>query len=204
MRKKWTVMLAGLMLALTMGNGLASETATVSTADSQLLPKDRQLVADPLNQASDNHSGMEEPIVATGKAVRRPMLHWDSMENAQRTGLAEKSSAAPLVVVHNAVPIIITAADVEARDKVYQTTKTELAPVATIDNSQPVKPTSTTHPSATSQDTVELPPIRAVVQLAAEVSTELPPIQAVPVARIVTIQTQLPDTVELPPVQPVK
>ena len=117
MRKKRTMLLAGLALALSAGNGLAAETATVSTVDSQQLFKAKRLVTDPSKQSGANHQGAEEKITDARPVVQRPLLHWDSLEDAQRTQLAVKTSAAPLVVVHKAVPIIITAADVEAQEK---------------------------------------------------------------------------------------
>ena len=254
MRKKRTMLLAGLVLALSAGNGLAAETATVSTVDSQQLFKAKRLVTDPSKQSGANHQGAEEKITDARPVVQRPLLHWDSLENAQRTQLAVKTSAAPLVVVHKAVPIIITAADIEAPEKAARRkNKNDLVPVVepvgTLEGNQGVKPAGTTpaltatvppvparsaaitaaaavstvsagtlpasekkvpavQSSSVTQDTVELPPIRAIIEPSASqavvTSVELPPIQPVASARSAAAQSRSVETVELPPVQPVR
>ena len=253
MRKKQTVLLAGLALVLSAGNGLAAETTTVSTVDSQQLFKSNQLVTDPSKQTGANHQGAEEKITDARPVVQRPLLHWDSLENAQRTQLAVKTSAAPLVVAHKAVPIIITAADIEAQEKAARRkTKNDLVPVVepvgTLEGNQGVKPAGTTpaltatvppvparsaaaaaaavptvpagtmpasqkkvpavQPSTVAQDTVELPPIRAIIEPSASqavvTSVELPPIQPVASARSAAAQARSAETVELPPIHPVR
>ena len=256
MRKKQTVLLAGLALVLSAGNGLAAETTTVSTVDSQQLFKSNQLVTDPSKQTGANHQGAEEKITDARPVVQRPLLHWDSLENAQRTQLAVKTSAAPLVVVHKAVPIIITAADIEAQEKAARRkNKNDLVPVVepvgTLEGNQGVKPAGTTpaltatvppvparsaaaastaaaavptvpagtmpasqkkvpavQPSTVAQDTVELPPIRAIIEPSASqavvTSVELPPIQPVTSARSAAAQARSAETVELPPIHPVR
>lgn len=259
MRKKQTVLLAGLALVLSAGNGLAAETTTVSTVDSQQLFKSNQLVTDPSKQTGANHQGAEEKITDARPVVQRPLLHWDSLENAQRTQLAVKTSAAPLVVVHKAVPIIITAADIEAQEKAARRkNKNDLVPVVepvgTLEGNQGVKPAETTpaltatvppvparsaaaaataataaaavptvpagtmpasqkkvpavQPSTVAQDTVELPPIRAIIEPSASqavvTSVELPPIQPVASARSAAAQARSAETVELPPIHPVR
>ena len=258
MRKKQTVLLAGLALVLSAGNGLAAETTTVSTVDSQQLFKSNQLVTDPSKQTGANHQGAEEKITDARPVVQRPLLHWDSLENAQRTQLAVKTSAAPLVVVHKAVPIIITAADIEAQEKAARRkNKNDLVPVVepvgTLEGNQGVKPAGTTpaltatvppvparsaaaastaataaaavptvpagtmpasqkkvpavQPSTVAQDTVELPPIRAIIEPSASqavvTSVELPPIQPVASVRSAAAQARSAETVELPPIHPV-
>lgn len=223
MRKKQTVLLAGLALVLSAGNGLAAETTTVSTVDSQQLFKSNQLVTDPSKQTGANHQGAEEKITDARPVVQRPLLHWDSLENAQRTQLAVKTSAAPLVVVHKAVPIIITAADIEAQEKAARRkNKNDLVPVVepvgTLEGNQGVKPAGTmpalqkkvpaVQPSTVAQDTVELPPIRAIIEPSASravvTSVELPPIQPVASARSAAAQARSAETVELPPIHPVR
>ena len=223
MRKKQTVLLAGLALVLSAGNGLAAETTTVSTVDSQQLFKSNQLVTDPSKQAGANHQGAEEKITDARPVVQRPLLHWDSLENAQRTQLAVKTSAAPLVVVHKAVPIIITAADIEAQEKAARRkNKNDLVPVVepvgTLEGKQDVKPAGTmpasqkkvpaVQPSTVAQDTVELPPIRAIIEPSASqavvTSVELPPIQPVASVRSAAAQARSAETVELPPIHPVR
>ena len=256
MRKKQTVLLAGLALVLSAGNGLAAETTTVSTVDSQQLFKSNQLVTDPSKQTGANHQGAEEKITDARPVVQRPLLHWDSLENAQRTQLAVKTSAAPLVVVHKAVPIIITAADIEAQEKAARRkNKNDLVPVVepvgTLEGNQGVKPAETTpaltatvppvparsaaaastaaaavptvpagtmpasqkkvppvQPSTVAQDTVELPPIRAIIEPSASravvTSVELPPIQPVASVRSAAAQARSAETVELPPIHPVR
>lgn len=259
MRKKQTVLLAGLALVLSAGNGLAAETTTVSTVDSQQLFKSNQLVTDPSKQIGANHQGAEEKITDARPVVQRPLLHWDSLENAQRTQLAVKTSAAPLVVVHKAVPIIITAADIEAQEKAARRkNKNDLVPVVepvgTLEGNQGVKPAGTTpaltamvppvparsaaaastaataaaavptvpagtmpasqkkvpavQPSTVAQDTVELPPIRAIIEPSASqavvTSVELPPIQPVASVRSAAAQARSAETVELPPIHPVR
>ena len=256
MRKKQTVLLAGLALVLSAGNGLAAETTTVSTVDSQQLFKSNQLVTDPSKQTGANHQGAEEKITDARPVVQRPLLHWDSLENAQRTQLAVKTSAAPLVVVHKAVPIIITAADIEAQEKAARRkNKNDLVPVVepvgTLEGNQGVKPAGTTpaltatvppvparsaaaastaaaavptvpagtmpasqkkvpavQPSTVAQDTVELPPIRAIIEPSASqavvTSVELPPIQPVASVRSAAAQARSAETVELPPIHPVR
>ena len=223
MRKKQTVLLAGLALVLSAGNGLAAETTTVSTVDSQQLFKSDQLVTDPSKQAGANHQGAEEKITDARPVVQRPLLHWDSLENAQRTQLAVKTSAAPLVVVHKAVPIIITAADIEAQEKAARRkNKNDLVPVVepvgTLEGKQDVKPAGTmpasqkkvppVQPSTVAQDTVELPPIRAIIEPSASqavvTSVELPPIQPVASVRSAAAQARSAETVELPPIHPVR
>ena len=255
MRKKRTMLLAGLALALSAGNGLAAETATVSTVDSQQLFKAKRLVTDPSKQSGANHQGAEEKITDARPVVQRPLLHWDSLENAQRTQLAVKTSAAPLVVVHKAVPIIITAADVEAQEKAARRKITndlvpEVKPGGMLAGNQNMKSAVTTpaltatapvparsaaitaaaavstvsagtlpasekkvpavQSSSVTQDTVELPPIRAIVEpsvsasQAVVASVELPPIQPVASARSAAAQSRSVETVELPPVQPVR
>lgn len=259
MRKKQTVLLAGLALVLSAGNGLAAETTSVSTVDSQQLFKSNQLVTDPSKQAGANHQGAEEKITDARPVVQRPLLHWDSLENAQRTQLAVKTSAAPLVVVHKAVPIIITAADIEAQEKAARRkNKNDLVPVVepvgTLEGNQGVKPAETTpaltatvppvparsaaaaataataaaavptvpagtmpasqkkvpavQPSTVAQDTVELPPIRAIIEPSASqavvTSVELPPIQPVASVRSAAAQARSAETVELPPIHPVR
>lgn len=223
MRKKQTVLLAGLALVLSAGNGLAAETTTVSTVDSQQLFKSNQLVTDPSKQTGANHQGAEEKITDARPVVQRPLLHWDSLENAQRTQLAVKTSAAPLVVVHKAVPIIITAADIEAQEKAARRkNKNDLVPVVepvgTLEGKQDVKPAGTmpasqkkvpaVQPSTVAQDTVELPPIRAIIEPSASqavvTSVELPPIQPVASVRSAAAQARSAETVELPPIHPVR
>ena len=259
MRKKQTVLLAGLALVLSAGNGLAAETTTVSTVDSQQLFKSNQLVTDPSKQTGANHQGAEEKITDARPVVQRPLLHWDSLENAQRTQLAVKTSAAPLVVVHKAVPIIITAADIEAPEKAARRkNKNDLVPVVepvgTLEGNQGVKPAGTTpaltatvppvparsaaaastaataaaavptvpagpmpasqkmvpavQPSTVAQDTVELPPICAIIEPSASqavvTSVELPPIQPVASVRSAAAQARSAETVELPPIHPVR
>lgn len=223
MRKKQTVLLAGLALVLSAGNGLAAETTTVSTVDSQQLFKSNQLVTDPSKQTGANHQGAEEKITDARPVVQRPLLHWDSLENAQRTQLAVKTSAAPLVVVHKAVPIIITAADIEAPEKAARRkNKNDLVPVVepvgTLEGKQDVKPAGTmpasqkkvpaVQPSTVAQDTVELPPIRAIIEPSASqavvTSVELPPIQPVASVRSAAAQARSAETVELPPIHPVR
>ena len=256
MRKKQTVLLAGLALVLSAGNGLAAETTSVSTVDSQQLFKSNQLVTDPSKQTGANHQGAEEKITDARPVVQRPLLHWDSLENAQRTQLAVKTSAAPLVVVHKAVPIIITAADIEAPEKAARRkNKNDLVPVVepvgTLEGNQGVKPAGTTpaltatvppvparsaataataaaavstvpagtmpasqkkvpavQPSTVAQDTVELPPIRAIIEPSASqavvTSVELPPIQPVASVRSAAAQARSAETVELPPIHPVR
>ena len=259
MRKKQTVLLAGLALVLSAGNGLAAETTSVSTVDSQQLFKSNQLVTDPSKQTGANHQGAEEKITDARPVVQRPLLHWDSLENAQRTQLAVKTSAAPLVVVHKAVPIIITAADIEAQEKAARRkNKNDLVPVVepvgTLEGNQGVKPAETTpaltatvppvparsaaaastaataaaavptvpagtmpasqkkvpavQPSTVAQDTVELPPIRAIIEPSASqavvTSVELPPIQPVASVRSAAAQARSAETVELPPIHPVR
>lgn len=223
MRKKQTVLLAGLALVLSAGNGLAAETTSVSTVDSQQLFKSDQLVTDPSKQTGANHQGAEEKITDARPVVQRPLLHWDSLENAQRTQLAVKTSAAPLVVVHKAVPIIITAADIEAPEKAARRkNKNDLVPVVepvgTLEGNQDVKPAGTmpasqkkvpaVQPSTVAQDTVELPPIRAIIEPSASqavvTSVELPPIQPVASVRSAAAQARSAETVELPPIHPVR
>ena len=223
MRKKQTVLLAGLALVLSAGNGLAAETTSVSTVDSQQLFKSNQLVTDPSKQTGANHQGAEEKITDARPVVQRPLLHWDSLENAQRTQLAVKTSAAPLVVVHKAVPIIITAADIEAQEKAARRkNKNDLVPVVepvgTLEGKQDVKPAGTmpasqkkvpaVQPSTVAQDTVELPPIRAIIEPSASqavvTSVELPPIQPVASVRSAAAQARSAETVELPPIHPVR
>lgn len=223
MRKKQTVLLAGLALVLSAGNGLAAETTSVSTVDSQQLFKSNQLVTDPSKQTGANHQGAEEKITDARPVVQRPLLHWDSLENAQRTQLAVKTSAAPLVVVHKAVPIIITAADIEAPEKAARRkNKNDLVPVVepvgTLEGKQDVKPAGTmpasqkkvpaVQPSTVAQDTVELPPIRAIIEPSASqavvTSVELPPIQPVASVRSAAAQARSAETVELPPIHPVR
>ena len=223
MRKKQTVLLAGLALVLSAGNGLAAETTPVSTVDSQQLFKSNQLVTDPSKQTGANHQGAEEKITDARPVVQRPLLHWDSLENAQRTQLAVKTSAAPLVVVHKAVPIIITAADIEAQEKAARRkNKNDLVPVVepvgTLEGKQDVKPAGTmpasqkkvpaVQPSTVAQDTVELPPIRAIIEPSASqavvTSVELPPIQPVASVRSAAAQARSAETVELPPIHPVR
>ena len=252
MRKKQTVLLAGLALVLSAGNGLAAETTTVSTVDSQQLFKAKRLVTDPSKQSGANHQGAEEKITDARPVVQRPLLHWDSLENAQRTQLAVKTSAAPLVVVHKAVPIIITAADVEAQEKAARRKITndlvpEVKPGGMLAGNQNMKSAVTTpaltatapvparsaaaaaaavptvpagtmpasqkkvpavQPSTVAQDTVELPPIRAIIEPSASqavvTSVELPPIQPVASVRSAAAQARSAETVELPPIHPVR
>ena len=181
------------------------------------------------------------------------MLHWDSLEDAQRTQLAVKTSAAPLVVVHKAVPIIITAADVEAQEKAARRKITndlvpEVKPGGMLAGNQNMKSAVTTpaltatapvparsaaitaaaavstvsagtlpasekkvpavQSSSVTQDTVELPPIRAIIEPSASravvTSVELPPIQPVASVRSAAAQARSAETVELPPIHPVR
>ena len=61
---------------------------------------------------------------------------------------------------------------------------------------------------AGSEDTVELPPIRAIIEPSASqagvTSVELPPIQPVASARSAAAEARSAETVELPPIHPVR
>ena len=159
-------------------------------------------------------AGMGE-VDYSGLPGRNARLHWDAVGTAPKAD-AEAGKAAA-TQAPKAVPIIITAADIDAQKKAGKKSPAEVqpavlpqppvAPPAPAVQPQPapvVAPAKTALPAG---NVVELPPIQAVeVKLpavarpaAAKPVVELPPIEKVPAAAASKAQT-----VELPPIQPVK
>ncbi len=159
-------------------------------------------------------AGMGE-VDYSGLPGRNARLHWDAVGTATHAD-AETNKAAALQVP-KAVPIIITAADIDAQKKAGKKATADVkpsqpavmpqlpaAPAAPAVRPQPV-PAKEAVPA---ENVVELPPIQAVevklppaaIPAAAKQVVELPPIEKVPAA----VAASKSQTVELPPIQPVK
>ena len=224
MRKYQVSLLMGLvMLTLSAGTVSAADTAG-ATAESQQKP-----AMNTTKTKTVDARQVEAAAESVGRAVPHPLLHWDSVEKRPHE---IKESDKPLVIVHNAVPIIITAADIDAQNKEAQHQKKgsavipiqpsvpartlpperQPAPIAPpVVKPAPVQQALPAAQTVADRNAVELPPIQPVAQQTAgptvsrpaEKTVELPPIKPVTAARIKAAPVQSADTVELPPIQPV-
>ena len=229
MRKSQGVLLTSLLvLALSAGNVSAADT-TGATVDAQQLFHADKLVTDTAKTKTVDARQVETAAEAVGQAVPHPLLHWDSVEKQPKE---IKKSEQPLVVVHTAVPIIITAADIDAENKEAKhqnksravvpiqppvpvrslPPETQPAPIEPpVVTPKPVQQVLPAMQTSDSHNTVELPPIEPVGQKkagqavkTAEKTVALPPIEPVPAARIKAVAAPTTDTVELPPIRPVQ
>ena len=228
MRKSRVALLTGLLVLTLSAGTVSAADATGATVDAQQLFHADKLVTDTAKTKTVDARKVEAAAEAAGRPVPRPLLHWDSVERQPKEA---KQSAQPAVAVPKAVPIIITAADIDAQNKKehHQAQSSAVVPIQPVVPIRPfpqvqpspieppvVKPTPLQQPAAVSStsdshNTVELPPIQPVIQKAAgqasrpaEKMVALPPIEPVPAASIKAAVVQPAATVELPPIQPVK
>lgn len=157
-------------------------------------------------------AGMGE-VDYSGLPGRNARLHWDAVGTAPHADAETDKKAA--VQVPKAVPIIITAADIDAQKKAGKKAQAEVQQPAVMPQSPaaPAAPAVRPQPvpakeAVPAENVVELPPIQAVevklppaaIPAAAKQVVELPPIEKVPAA----VAASKSQTVELPPIQPVQ
>lgn len=156
-------------------------------------------------------AGMGE-VDYSGLPGRNARLHWDAVGTATHADAETNKAAA--VQVPKAVPIIITAADIDAQKKAGKKATADVKPSQPAVMPQlPAAPAVRPQPvpakeAVPAENVVELPPIQAVevklppaaIPAAAKQVVELPPIEKVPAA----VAASKSQTVELPPIQPVK
>ena len=229
MRKSRVVLLTGLLLLALSASTSAADATGATTVDAQQLFHADKLVTDTAKTKTVDARKVEAAAEAAGHPVSRPLLHWDSVEGQSKEA---KKSDQPATVMPKAVPIIITAADVEAQNKKanHQTKSSVTVPIQPVVpirsfppevqpgpiappvvKPAPVQQAASVSKKEDSRNTVELPPIEPVIQKAsgqtdrpAKKMVALPPIEPVPAASIKSAAAPVSDIVELPPIRPVK
>ena len=200
MRRTQVALLTGLVV-LTLSAGYVSAANTVeSTAEAQ-----QQAVTDTAKTKTIDARKIEAAAESVDRAVPHPLLHWDRVEKQPKE---TKRSDRPLVVVHNAVPIIITAADIDAQAKLKHRSDvrsgaqsigetTAAVPVNPTNNREGVaaSPVVPVKPSVPPQPTLSSQPGATEPSVAKPVPVQQPVAGALPAGRM--------NVVELPPIQPV-
>lgn len=159
-------------------------------------------------------AGMGE-VDYSGLPNKNTRLHWEAVGTVPQERPAEnKQAQAP-----KAIPVIITAADIEAQKKAGKKLPAEPVPQqpAPVPVQQPApapKPQPVVPAVKPAENTVELPPIQPIAAspqlpakpVKADKVVELPPIEKVPaaVSQGKKDEAKEKQSVELPPIQPVR
>ncbi|BAL84018.1 hypothetical protein SELR_23100 [Selenomonas ruminantium subsp. lactilytica TAM6421] len=186
MRESRTIGIA-VLTGIMMAGGFSWGEAAVSTVDSQ------ELFHSQLVKESKGNSNAQQAARAVDDAVRNlpelnSRLHWSAVKTPEQ--LAEEEKAAQRQ--KKAVPIIITAADIDRERKAKK--RGEKTDIPAIITPQPLEPAVRPAPKPAPVKPAEPQP-----QIQTEVDLQIQPVQPAPTP----LPAQTAEVVELPPVQPV-